>query len=138
MWNRRALRCRTRRYLNQSQRSMFVTSMKLAGRAGKGKVMPRYLLAALWPAGEAAIVAATVKAARRASRHQADDALSGSLHYAHKHDASLPGLINGVLRFGSVLTGPASGNGKTGRQIRRVLRGPEVMPGWVPDLIRLG
>jgi membrane-associated phospholipid phosphatase len=100
--------------------------------------MSRYLLAALWPAGEAAIVAATVKAAHRASRHQAVRALSGSPHHPHKHDVSLSGLINGALRFGFVEIGPARGSGEAGREARRVLRGPELLPRWVPDLIKLG
>ncbi len=100
--------------------------------------MPRYLLAAVWPAGQAAIVAATVKAARRASRRQAGRALSVSLYRPHKHDASWPGLINGAFRFGSVLVGPPGVSGRAGREARRGLPGPATLPSWVPDLIRLG
>jgi membrane-associated phospholipid phosphatase len=102
--------------------------------------MRRYLLAALWPAGEAAIAAATVRAARRAPRRQgrADRAASGGLGRLPELNAALPGLINRAFRFGSVLTVPVGRSGKAGQEARRGFSGPAGLPDWVPDLIRLG
>jgi membrane-associated phospholipid phosphatase len=100
----------------------------------------RYLLAALWPAGEAAIAAATVRAARRAPRRQGwpgRDASGGSDHFPVL-DAALPGLINGAFRFGSVLVRPARRSGNAGREARSGFSGPAELPDWVPDLIRFG
>lgn len=96
--------------------------------------MHRYLLAALWPAGEAAIAAATVKTARRALPRAA----SRDLNHFHKLDCASPGLIDSAFRFGSVLIRSASGSGELGRKARHGLYGREAVPDWVPDLIRLG
>src|SRR5207253_4270451 len=88
--------------------------------------MRRYLLAAVWPAGEAAIAAATVRAARRAPRRQgrADRAASGGLGRLPELNAALPGLINRAFRFGSVFTVPAGRRGKAGQEARRGVSGP--------------
>jgi len=106
----------------------------------KGTIVRRYLLAAVWPAGEAAIAAATVRAARRAPRRRgpADRAVSGGPGRLPELDAVLPGLINGAFRFGSLLTTPAGRRGKARRDARPGFSGPAGLPGWVPALIRLG
>jgi membrane-associated phospholipid phosphatase len=102
--------------------------------------MRRYLLAALWPAGEAAIAAATVRAARRAPRRQgqADRAVPGRLGPFPELGAALPGLIDGASRFGSVLAGPLGRSAEARREARRESSGSTALPDWAPDLIRLG
>src|SRR5579875_3444330 len=90
--------------------------------------MRRYLMAALWPAGMAAIAAATAVAARRAS------ASRGQACRAAASD-DLPGMPAG-------LAGDAvpAGTAAPGTGIRDILPGPagsRQLPGWVPGVIRL-
>lgn len=102
--------------------------------------MRRYLLAAVWPAGEAAIAAATVRAARRAPRRRgrADRAASGGPGRLPELDVALPGLINGAFRFGSLLATSAGRGGKARPEARPGSSGPAGLPDWMSDLIRLG
>jgi membrane-associated phospholipid phosphatase len=50
----------------------------------------------------------------------------------------LPGLIDGAVRFGSLLATSAGRSGKARREARPGFSGPAGLPDWVPDLIRLG
>jgi PAP2 superfamily len=97
----------------------------------------RYLLVALWPACEAAIAAATLKAARRAS--------DGSRTRAGRRPASgrklgaaLPSLLSSAMQVGSD-SFPAGRLSKLGHgAARRGLPSPAARPEWMPDLVRLG
>ena len=114
--------------------------------------MRRYLLVALWPAGVAAIAAATVVAARRVpvSRAQAagdpmDQTVTAPADTAdHAVRDGAPAVRGGAPLGGVTDTGqpgnasPASGaagiQGTAGRQSEPAAGRPD----WVPDLIRLG
>lgn len=102
--------------------------------------MKRYLLVALWPAGEAAIAIATVSAVRRASRHQTrvNRDASGIFDRFSTLDAAMSGLINGAVRSGSVLIRPVGGSNKAGRKVPHGLSSRSARPTLVPDLVRLG
>ncbi len=108
--------------------------------------MRRYLLVALWPAGLAAIAAATVIAARRAP---ASPALAAADDRAGEADGTEPGPaadhagrdsvgLAGVTEAGGHgSAGPASASARIPAAVRS-LSGPAARPDWVPDLIRLG
>jgi membrane-associated phospholipid phosphatase len=102
--------------------------------------MKRYLLVALWPAGEAAIAAATVGAVRRASRHrrQANRDASSIINKVSVLDATVSGLINGAIQSGSALIRPAGGSGRSARKGPQGLSRRSTRLDWMPDLVRLG
>ncbi len=83
--------------------------------------MRRYLLAGLWPAGLAAIAAATVMAARRAPAAPALVALDGPCDAAGNQPA-----------------GPADGAQWDGARLAEVTGAAAAQSGWPRDLIRLG
>jgi membrane-associated phospholipid phosphatase len=96
--------------------------------------MRRYLLAGLWPLGEAAIAAATVKAVRRSTH--GDVSQPSSVRMAG------PGLSP---KLGAVLPALVSGSGQLVAvshqrkgQARLGLSGFAALPDWVPDLVGLG
>lgn len=105
----------------------------------KGKESTRdYLLVGLWPAGEAAIAAATVTAARQASRGRLTHAGRARPGPAGKPGGALPGLLTSTLQLGSVAVRPARLSGRYGRAVRRGLPSRSALPDWLPDLVRLG
>jgi len=107
--------------------------------------MRRYLLVALWPAGVAAITAATVIAARRTPAKRAlattDDLLArggaepaSSADQAGQHGAGLAAATDAERHETG---GPAGGAARVARARGR-LADPAARPDWLPDLIRLG
>ena len=127
--------------------------------------MRRYLLVALWPAGIAAITAATIIAARRAaptSPAVAADDPAGSMNgaqpasaasWAAQENSAQPGTADagaaGANSAGAAgadagagagedgLAWPASASGRVPAALRR-LSDPAARPDWLPDLIKLG
>jgi membrane-associated phospholipid phosphatase len=107
--------------------------------------MRRYLLVALWPAGMAAIAAATVIAARRAPvpralapaddpAGKADAAESAAADHGGRDGVTLAGVTD-AGNHGSAR--PASASARIPETFRS-LSDPAARPDWVPDLIRLG
>jgi len=123
--------------------------------------MRRYLLVALWPAGIAAITAATIIAARRAPASPAvaaaDDPAgsmngaqpAGAASRAAQENGAQPGTADagaaeadsaGAAGAGAGEDGPArpaSAAGRVPDAFRRV-SDPAARPDWLPDLIKLG
>lgn len=102
--------------------------------------MPRYLLVALWPAGEAAIAAATVNAVRRAARggvSRGGRARTAGLAQVPRL-AVLTGLARGASRPGPALVLPGGAGGQRERRIPVALPRPDALPDWAPDLVTLG
>ena len=112
--------------------------------------MRRYLLVALWPAGIAAITAATIIAARRAapaSPAVAADDPAGSMNGAQPgtadagaagaDSAGAAGADAGAGAGEDGLAWPASASGRVPAAFRR-LSDPAARPDWLPDLIKLG
>jgi hypothetical protein len=106
--------------------------------------MRRYLLVALWPAGLAAIAAATVIAARRTPvpvAHAAADDRDGQ-------DRPEPGAASQAGRDGAwpaeggeasaVGAGPPGAVAALARESAGPRPGPAARPDWLPDLIRFG
>jgi PAP2 superfamily len=94
--------------------------------------MLRYLVVGLWPAGEAAIAAATVYAVRRASRddgRQAGRARTAAPQQFAELAGAVPRLIGGAF--------PSVGSRHDGAAWPRIHR-PAELPDWVPDLVGLG
>jgi len=108
--------------------------------------MRRYLLVALWPAGEVAIAAATVRAARSrvcgaGNVSTGSVSAAGSTVRASLDDVGKLGaapLVLGVCRLGSVLARSVSGGSPGRREARRWPSDAAARPDWVPDLIKLG
>lgn len=100
----------------------------------------RYLLVGLWPAGEAAIAAATVSAVRRAARDSGSQ--SSRARIARKQfpklGAALPGQISGSFRYGPISSLPASISHKREGTARIGLPNQDTMPDWASDLVKLG
>src|ERR1022692_1475858 len=108
--------------------------------------MRRYLLVALWPAGMAAIAAATVSAARRAPvppalvaaddrAGKADETESAATaDHGGRDGVKLAGITD-ASEHGSARAASASARIP---ETLRSLSGPAARPDWVPDLIRLG
>lgn len=103
--------------------------------------MRRYLLVALWPAGVAAITAATASAARRASRDGVSRAAgvlpAGINDLGDTAAVPLP-LVSGARRLGPVLARSAMVGGQGSHGTRRWPSGAPARPDWLPGLIRLG
>jgi hypothetical protein len=126
--------------------------------------MRRYLLVALWPAGIAAITAATIIAVRRAPASPAvaaPDDPAGSMNGAQaagaasrvtQENGAQPGTADaGAARAASTgadstgaagageydLARPASAAGRVPAAFRR-LSDPAARPDWLPDLVKLG
>ena len=98
--------------------------------------MHRYLLAGLWPAGEAAIAAATVIAVRRASRDggvRAGRARTGGHQQFPKLADAVPRLMSDVVPF----LAPSAGS-RPGAAARSRIPRPAELPDWVPNLAGLG
>jgi hypothetical protein len=98
--------------------------------------MHRYLLAGLWPAGEAAIAAATVIAVRRASRDggiRTGRARTAGHQQFPKLAGAVPRLMSGVVPFLS----PSVGSRPEPAARPRIPR-PAELPDWVPELAGLG
>jgi hypothetical protein len=98
--------------------------------------MLRYLLVGLWPAGEAAIAAATVNAVRRASREggrRMGRARTAGPQQLPKLAGAVPSLISGAF---PVLP-PSVGSRHDGGAWPRIPR-PAGLPDWVPDLVGIG
>ena len=108
--------------------------------------MRRYLLVALWPAGIAAIAAATVIAARRApaspalaaaddrAGEAADPEPAASTDHTVRDSVRLAGVTEAGGRGSAE---PASASVRIPAAVRS-LSGQAARPDWVPDLIRLG
>ena len=96
--------------------------------------MRRYLLVALWPAGLAAIAAATIVAARRAPLAAAVDADEDLKSQGEPAPADAVGHDGG--------NAPAADAGRARKQAdgrQADAAGPlQETPGWVPGLVRLG
>jgi hypothetical protein len=106
---------------------------------GKGKESTRgYLLVGLWPAGEAAITAATLNAVHRASRGRQSHAGHAWPRPFRKPGGALPGLLSSTLQLGSVAVRPARLAARYERAVRPGLPSPAALPDWLPDLVRLG
>lgn len=106
---------------------------------GKGKESTRgYLLVGLWPAGEAAITAATLNAVHRASRGRPSHAGRAWPGPFRKPGGALPGLLSSTLQLGSVAVRPARLGARYERAVRPGLPSPAALPDWLPDLVRLG
>ena len=98
--------------------------------------MLRYLLAGLWPAGEAAIAAATVNAVRRASREggrRMGRARTAGPQQFPKLAVAVPSLMSDAF---PVLP-PSVGSRHDGGAWPRIPR-PAGLPDWVPDLVGIG
>jgi membrane-associated phospholipid phosphatase len=102
--------------------------------------MRSYLLAAAWPVCEAAIAAATVNAARRASR----DTVSRpgrARAVGRKQFATLggvlPGLVSGAVQLGSVANLPSRASERRW-SVRLAPASPATLPDWFTDLVKLG
>jgi hypothetical protein len=93
----------------------------------------RYLLVALWPAGMAAITAATVVAARRASRPAP---AAGADDHAHQSRQSAPGEPGKLT--GSAAQAAGDDPATDDRGLVPARTDPVEAPEWLPDLIRLG
>ncbi len=101
--------------------------------------MRRYLLMTLWPAAEAAIVAATVSAARRAPRSGvsgAESTVRSMLGDGATSSAAPHAVTNGARRLGSFLADSIS-HGQGRRQAARWLPDAAAEADWVPGLIKL-
>jgi membrane-associated phospholipid phosphatase len=101
----------------------------------------RYLLAAVWPACEAAIAAATVYALRRASGDsvsQAGRSQTNGLRQIPKAGRNLPSLVGDAVQLGSVAIFPALVGGQRERSGRLRVPRPAGLPDWVPELVTLG
>jgi membrane-associated phospholipid phosphatase len=98
--------------------------------------MLRYLLVVLWPAGEAAIAAATVNAVRRAS-HEGGRGMgrtrTAGLQQFPKLAGAVPRLISGAVP----ILPPIVGSRRDGGASRRIPR-PAGLPDWVPDVVGIG
>jgi membrane-associated phospholipid phosphatase len=102
--------------------------------------MRRYLLAAAWPACEAAIAAATVSAVRRASRDsvtQPGRARGVGLRQFAKRGGAFPGLVGGSLGLDSVPIIPGVKD-QPEQRARLGLFRSAALPDLVPDLLKLG
>jgi len=98
--------------------------------------MLSYLLVGLWPAGEAAIAAATVNAVRRASRQggrQTGRARTAGPQQFPKLAGAVPRLMSGAFP----ILPPSAGSRHDGGAWPRIPR-PAELPDWVPDLVGLG
>ena len=98
--------------------------------------MLRYLLVGLWPAGEAAIAAATVNAVRRASREggrRTGRARTAGPQQFPKLAGAVPRLIGGAFP----ILPPSVGSRRDGGAWPRTPH-PAGLPDWVPDLVGLG
>lgn len=103
--------------------------------------MRRYLLVALWPAGEAAIAAATVNAVRRASRDsrcEASRTRTVGLKQIAKLGGALPGMVGGAFARDAVPILPASGVYSSERGVSPGLPGTAALPDWATGLATLG
>src|ERR1700691_3059905 len=93
----------------------------------------RYLLVALWPAGMAAITAATVVAARRASRPAPAAGADDHAHQSRRSAPDEPGKLNGPAAQ------PAGDDPATDHHgLVPARTDPMEASEWLPDLIRLG
>src|ERR1700683_5416642 len=92
----------------------------------------RYLLVALWPAGMAAITAATVVAARRASRPAPASGADDHAHQSRQSARDEPGKLNGSAAE------PADDPATDHRGMVPARTDPMEASEWLPDLIRLG
>jgi membrane-associated phospholipid phosphatase len=104
----------------------------------KGKTSARrYLLAALWPACEAAIIAATVRAARRAS---GDNLTRAGLRQKAGRNVggSLQSWLSGTVQLAPVSVRPGRSSRLNGKATRLTLPASAPLPDWVPGLVRLG
>jgi hypothetical protein len=110
--------------------------------------MRRYLLVALWPAGLAAIAAATVLAARRAPASRAQTRGPAAANPADPAAARSAGIAdqaagNGTLQRG-IMAPEEPGRAPSAAAAASIRRAPDWLskaaapPDWVPDLIRLG
>lgn len=97
----------------------------------------RYLLVALWPACEGAIVAATVNAARRASGGRVTRA-DQRRTAARKLGGALPDLLSGAVQVGPAPVRSGRFSRQDQRAGRRELPSSVALPDWVPGLVRLG
>jgi membrane-associated phospholipid phosphatase len=107
--------------------------------------MRRYLLVALWPAGIAAIAAATVIAARRAPVPAAPPAADDLVGQEDRTEPA--GTANAGRNGAKLAEVPDPGGNDEAKSARaaasipaalRWLSDPAARPDWVPDLIRLG
>lgn len=101
--------------------------------------IPSYLLATLWPAGQAAIAAATVYAVRRAARDGGSQ--PGRTRPARKQfaklTAALPGLAGDSLRLGSI-SSLANVSHKREGSARIRFPNQDALPELASDLVKLG
>ena len=99
--------------------------------------MRRYLLVALWPAGEAAIAAATAGAARRAARGNGSRA--GRARTAGLTPVPALAVLSGLAgRISQPGPAPASVGDQGERRARLAPPRPDALPDWAADLATLG